>query len=117
METSELLSLNFSLKKYQRNLPKNIYAIRVLNVDKNETFCLAIEHDGYCPHLNTDRDESNFGEYLCNLQSKLIGTYYKANKTKKPKQYYSICEVMTNENGELYRYSKSVRQNEIICGN
>ena len=109
MEASQLLSLNLSLKKNQKGLPKNIYAIKVLNVDKNETLCLAIEHDGYCPYIETEREESRFGDYLSNLEYKLIDNYFKLNKIKKPKSYYHLCEVITDSKGKLYRYSKTVQ--------
>ncbi len=99
---------NFDLETVKSNLPKNIYAIKVLNVDKKETFNIAIAHNGYCPELYDDHDESNFGEYLCNLEYKLVSDYFKSQNQKMPKQFYSICEIMTNANGELYHYSKAI---------
>lgn len=99
---------NFDLEKVKSNLPKNIYAIKVLNLDKNETFNIAIEHNGYCPELYDNHDESNFGEYLCNLEFKLVSDYFKSKKVKMPKKFYSLCEIMTNKNGELYHYSRVV---------
>ncbi len=108
MNNLEIFNLDLSIEKHKRNLPKNIYAIKGLNVDNNETFNIAIEHNGYCPEFENNHDASNFSEYLCNLEDKLINDFFKANKIKKPKEYYHLCEIMTNENGELYRYSKSV---------
>jgi hypothetical protein len=97
----------FDLENIKSNLPKNIYALKVLNVDKNETFNIAIEHNGYCPKLYDNHDESNFGEYLSNLEYQLVEDYFKMKKIKKPKQWYHLCEIMTNENGELYHYAKT----------
>jgi len=107
MEHTQLLGLNFSVKENSKNLPKNIYAIKVLDYDTNKTFDLAIEHDGYCPELSSDHILSNFGEYLCNVQYKIIEDYFRLNEVEKPKSYTSICEVVTDENGELYYYSRS----------
>lgn len=103
MNNLEIFNLDLSTGK---DLPKNIYAIKVLNADNNTTFEIAIVHDGYCLKGDNDHDESNLGEYLCNLEYKLIDNYFKTNKIKKPKSYYSICEIVTNDLGELYRYAR-----------
>ena len=105
---SNLEIFNFDLKKVKNDLPKNIYATEILNVDTNEVFKIAIEHNGYCPTICSDHDQSNFAEYLCNLQASLIQAYFKANKIKKPKRYSSICEIVTNSKGELYHYAYSI---------
>lgn len=105
MNSLEIFNLDLSSGK---NLPKNIYATNVLNCDDNSTFQIIIGHDGYCPSITTDHELSNYSEYLCNLQYELIDNYFKLNKTKKPKTYYSICEIVTNSSGELHHYSKSV---------
>lgn len=104
---SNLEIFNYNLDLIDKNLPKNIYGIKVLNVDKNETFNIAIEHIGYCPALYGEREESRFNDYLSNLEYKVIDEYFKTIKKRKPKNYYSVCEIITNEKGELYRYSKS----------
>jgi hypothetical protein len=96
----------FDLENIKSNLPKNIYGLKVLNVDKNETFNIAIEHNGYCPKLFDDHEISNFSEYLCNLEYKLVTNYFKTNKIKKPKMWYHLFEIMTNDKGELYHYSR-----------
>ncbi len=105
MNSLEIFNLDLASGK---NLPKNIYATIVLNCDDNSTFQLVIEHDGYCPSTATDCEQSNYMQYLCNLQSELIENYFKINKIRKPKTYYSICEIVTNSSGELHHYSKSV---------
>ncbi|MCF6347402.1 MAG: hypothetical protein L3J20_03780 [Flavobacteriaceae bacterium] len=105
--STELLSMDFSLSKNEKHLPKNVYAIRVFNVDKKEFFEIAINHNGYCPQINSDYDESKINDYLSNLEYSLVEEYFKISKSKKPKSYYSVYEVMTNEKGDLYRYSKS----------
>ena len=114
--STEILNLDFSIEQSKKNLPSNIYALKVLNVDENEVFEIAINHNGYCPELNSEREESIFTEYLCNLEYNLIEEYFKYNKIKKPKSYYSLCEVMTDNKGELYRFSKTPT-NEIIRRN
>jgi hypothetical protein len=108
MNTTHILDLDLSLVKNQQNLPKNIYAIRVLNIDKNETFDIVIEHDGYCPPLSSERDYSLFDEYLSNLEYKLIDDYFKINKQKKPKNYHHLYELMTDNKGNIHSYSKCV---------
>ncbi len=105
---SNILNIDFSLSQNDKCLPKNIYAIKVFNADKKEFFELVINHNGYCPQIITDHEQSNFNEYLCNLEYDTIEEYFKVKKSKKPKVYYSVCEVITNENGELYRYTKSI---------
>ena len=105
---SNLEIFNFDLKKEKKDLPKNIYAFEIFNVDKNETFKIAIQHDGYCPIIDTDRKLSHLFEYLCNLQGCLLTSYFKANKLKEPKSYHQTCEIMTNSKGELYHYSYSI---------
>lgn len=105
---SNLKIFNFDLKKIKIDLPKNIYATEILNVDTNEVFKIAIEHNGYCPIICSDHDQSNFAEYLCNLQAFLIKSYCKENKVKMPKRYSSTREIVTNLKGELYHYAYSI---------
>ena len=104
---TNILNVNFEIEENNHSLPLNIYAIKVLNLDENTTFEIAIKHNGYCPNISSEYEESKFSEYLCNLEYTLIDEYYKQNNMKKPKSYYSICEVMTNEKGDLYRFSKT----------
>jgi hypothetical protein len=103
---TEILNKNYSLDENTSNLPKNIYAIKVYNVDDDQNFEIAINNNGYCPNLNSEHEESSFIEYLSALEYRLIDEYFKVNKLKKPKEYYTICELMTNGEGDLYRYSK-----------
>ena len=108
MNTSDILNLDLSLKLNQINLPPNIYVIKVINVDIQETFSISIEHNGYCPNLNSDNEQSRFNEYLSNLEYEVIDIYFKNNNIKKPKEYYTFCEIMTNEKGELFHYSRAI---------
>ena len=104
---TKILNIDFSLEQNQRHLPINIYAVKVFNVDKNEVFQIAINHNGYCPEINSNNDESKFNDYLCNLEYNLIDNYFNSNEIEKPKSYYTICEVMTDNVGNLYRFSKT----------
>lgn len=106
MENTQLLNLNFNL--IDKNLPKNIYGLRILDVDKNKTFDVVINHDGFCPNIFSERDQSRFNDYLSNLEFKVISEFYKSNKLRKPKEYYSKIEIMTDSEGNLFHLSKSV---------
>ncbi len=106
MNTLEIF--NFDLNKVKSDLPKNVYATEILNIENNEVFKIAIQHNGYCPTICSDHDQSNFSEYLCNLQAYLIQAYFKTNKRKKPKSYSTLSEIVTNSRGELYHYAYSI---------
>lgn len=108
MNNRDIFSMDLSIEANKTNLPKNLYAIRVLNEDTNEVFDLCIEHDGYLPNISTERERSHFGQYLSNLEYTLIDEYFKQNKIKRPKRCYNIFEVITNEKGHLHSYSKVV---------
>lgn len=107
MEAKQLLSLNFSLKINQKDLPKNIYGLKLLNEKTNETVSLFINHNGYCPKIYSDREQSNYNDYLSNLETSIINEYCKLNKIKNSDLLSSKLEIMTNENGELYHYSRT----------
>lgn len=106
MENNQLLNLDFNL--IDKNLPKNIYGLRILDVDKNKTFDLIIKHDGFCPDNYSERDQSRFNDYLSNLEYSAIQEFFKSIKKRKPKTYYSKIEIMTDSNGNLFHFSKSV---------
>lgn len=106
MERTQILNLDFDF--IDKNLPKNIYALRILDVDKNKTFDLVINHDGFCPNIFSEREQSRFNDYLSNLECKVIDGFYKSNKMKKPKSYYSTIEIMTDCNGDLFHLTRII---------
>ncbi|MFA9290055.1 MAG: hypothetical protein ACEQSF_02375 [Solirubrobacteraceae bacterium] len=108
MEATQLLSLNFSLKVNQKDLPKNIYGLKLLNEKTNETVSLFISHNGYCPNIYSEREQSNYNDYLSNLESSIINEYCKLNKIKNTDLLIRKLEIMTNEKGELYHCSRTV---------
>ncbi len=108
MEATQLLSLNFSLKVNQKDLPKNIYGLKLLNEKTNETVSLFISHNGYCPNIYSEREQSNYNDYLSNLESSIINEYCKLNKIKNTDLLIRKLEIMTNEKGELYHCSRIV---------
>ena len=108
MEATQLLSLNFSLKTNQKDLPKNIYGLKLINEKTNEIVSLYINHNGYCPNISSEREQSNYNDYLSNLENSIINEYCKLNKIKDCDLFSRKLEIMTNNNGELYHYSKTV---------
>jgi hypothetical protein len=108
MEVTQLLSLNFSLEINQKNLPKNIYGLKLLNEKTNEMVSLFICHNGHCPNISSEREQSNYNDYLSNLETSIINEYCKLNKIKNLNLLSRKLEIMTNNNGELYHYSRTV---------
>jgi hypothetical protein len=108
MDAAQLLSLNFSLKINQKNLPKNIYGIKLFNEKTNEIISLLIHHNGYCPNLSSEREQSRYNDYLSNLETSIINEYCKLNKIKNSDLLSRKLEIMTDNNGELYHFAKSV---------
>lgn len=106
MENIQILNLDFNIAN--KNLPINIYAIRVFDCENNKTFDLLINHDGTCPNIFTEREQSRYNDYLSNLEYKLIDEFYKTNKIKKPKKYYSKIELMTDSKGNLFHLTRSI---------
>jgi hypothetical protein len=106
MKTPEITSFNFDIQK--KDLPKNIYALRILDDVRNKYYDIVINHSGYCPNLSTEREQSNYNDYLSNLENSVVNEFFKSSKIKKPKNYIHIFEIMTNNEGELYHYSKIV---------
>jgi hypothetical protein len=111
MKTTDITSFNFDVQK--KNLPTNIYALRILD-DENKHYDIVITHNGYCPNLSTEREQSNYNDYLSNLEYDVVDEFFKSSKIKKPKNYSHIFEIMTNSEGELYHYSKQLID-ENIC--
>lgn len=106
MELVQILSINFSIEKNKKNLPINIYALRLLNKKTNEITDIAIQHNGFCPSISSEREQSNYNDYLSNLEYSIINDFSKSKKIRKTNDFSSIGEVMTNQNGELYHYSR-----------
>lgn len=103
MQSQDLSRFNFEVQT--KNLPSNIYGLRILDLDKNQNHDLIITHNGYCPNINTEREQSNYNDYLSNLENSLLVEF---EKTTKIKNYSRVFEVMTNDKGELYNFTKSV---------
>jgi hypothetical protein len=97
----------FNFEILNRNLPINIYALRLSDNTKNTTFDIIINHDGYCPIISSERKQSNYNDYLPNLENTIINEYFKINRIKKPKNYSNLFEIVTNSNGELCHYSRT----------
>ncbi|EKT4520754.1 hypothetical protein JE950_002412 [Flavobacterium psychrophilum] len=107
MEATQLLSLNFSLEINQKDLPKNIYGLKLVNEKTNETISLFINHNGLCPDIYSEREQSNYNDFLSNLETSIINEYCKLNNIKNSDLLSRKLEIMTNENGELYHYSRT----------
>lgn len=101
--TTEILNSNFDLDN--KVYPKNIYAVRIKD-EKGNIYDISLMHNGYCPKINSEREQSNYNDYLSNLEYSVIQEYFKSIKTRKPKRYLNLIELMTNEKGELYHYAK-----------
>lgn len=106
MNYLETSSFDFNIQ--DKNLPINIYALRVLDNEKSKVYDILINHNGYCPYISSEREQSNYNDYLSNLENEVINDFFKLNKIKKPKNYSNLFEIMTNEKGELYHYSRTV---------
>ncbi len=104
MNNLEIFNIDFNLKN--RHLPLNVYALRILDLDKNKIYDISIEHDGYCPNIYSERDQSNYNDYVSNLEGVVVNQFFKSAKIRKPKNYSNLFEVITNGKGELYHYSK-----------
>ena len=103
-----LKTSNFDFNIQDKNLPINIYALRVLDNEKSKAYDIIINHTGYCPHISSEREQSNYNDYLSNLENEVINEFFKLNKIRKPKNYSNLFEIMTNDKGELYHYSRIV---------
>lgn len=103
MQLQDLSKYNFEVQT--KNLPINIYGLRILDLEKNQNHDIVISHNGYCPNICTEREQSNYNDYLSNLESSVLSEFEKSTKIK---TYTRLFEVMTNEKGELYHLLKSV---------
>jgi hypothetical protein len=103
MQTQDLSKYNFKVQK--KNLPKNLYGLRIFDLDKKQNHDIVFFHNGYCPYLDSERERSNYNDYLSNLENSLLIEFEKNTKIKK---YIRVFEVMTNDIGELYHFSKTV---------
>jgi hypothetical protein len=103
-----LESTNFDFDILGKNLPINIYALRLLDNEKNKTYDIIINHNGYCPNIFTEREQSNYNDYLSNLENEVINEFFRLNKIRKPKIHSNLFEIMTNDKGKLYHYSRIV---------
>lgn len=108
MEATQFLSLNFSLEENNNVLPKNIYGLRLFNKKTNELISLLVEHNGYCPNISTEREQSNYNDYLSNLEVSVIKEYCKSNNIKNPEVLSRKLEIMTDNNGDLFHYSRTI---------
>ena len=90
MELSQILSLNFSTEVNTKNLPLNIYAVRLLNKKTNEVMDISLQHNGFCPSLSTESEHSNYGEYLSNLENSIIIEFCKSKKTNNTNDFLNI---------------------------
>ena len=103
MQTQDLSKYNFDVQT--KNLPVNIYGLRILDLNKKQNHDIVISHNGYCPNISTEREQSNYNDYLSNLENSLLIEFEKATKIK---NYTRILEVMTDDKGELYHLSKRI---------
>jgi hypothetical protein len=106
MNNLEIFNVDFNLQN--KLLPLNVYALRILDLNKNKIYDISIEHSGYCPDIYTEREQSNYNDYLSNLEKEVVNQFFKSAKIRKPKNYSNLFEVITNGKGELYHYSKVV---------
>ncbi|MDD4576245.1 MAG: hypothetical protein PHI36_07445 [Bacteroidales bacterium] len=105
---NQLVNIAFDFNVESKILPKNIYALRVFDENTKLTHDIFVKHDGYCPNLTTEREQSNFNDYLSNLENYVTNEFFRINDLKTPKNYHHLIEVMTNDNGELYHLSKTI---------
>ena len=82
MNNLEIFNVNFNIQN--KNLPLNIYALRILDVNKNKIYDISIEHNGYCPNIYTEREQSNYNDYLANLEQEVVNQFFKSAKIRKP---------------------------------
>ncbi len=102
---TEILNANFDIENVK--YPKNIYAVRISD-EMDTTYDITVQHNGYCPNISTEREQSNYNDYLSNLHNTVIDEFFKTINKQKPKVYSNKLEVITNSKGDLYYLSKSV---------
>jgi hypothetical protein len=103
MIATEILNSNFDLS--YTSYPKNIYAVRIKD-DKDVIYDISVEHNGFCPKIYSERDQSTYNDYLSNLEYTVVNEFFKSIKKRRPKVYLNLIEVVTNDKGELYHLSR-----------
>ena len=109
---NDILEANFDVEG--KIYPENIYAVKIKDSTEN-VYEIAVNHDGYCPNIYSEREQSNYNDYLSNLENSVVTEFFKSIGKKKPKSYFTILEVMTNNKGELYHLAKAVEHDKVIC--
>lgn len=105
---TDILKSNFELES--TIYPKNIFAIRIKD-NQGRVYDISVKHNGYCPDINSEREQSSYNDYLSNLEYSVLNEYFKSINKKTPKEYSNLAEVMTNGKGELYYYSRVANSN------
>lgn len=103
--TTEILNSNFDVENAK--FPSNIYAIRLCD-EKGIYYDISVSHNGFCPNITTEREQSIFNDYLSNLEYTVVSEYFKSIKIKKPKTYYTKIEVMTDSQGKIHHLSRLI---------
>lgn len=103
---TDILNSNFNLKNAL--YPKNVYALRIED-SKGNIYDICVEHNGFCPNIYSERMQSNYNDYISNLEYSVVQEYFKSIKKRKPKEYSNLLEILTNERGELYHYVYAVK--------
>ncbi len=98
--------LNTSFELINSSYPKNIYAIRISDESGN-IYDISVSHEGYCPEIKSEREQSNYNDYLSNLENSVINEFFKSINKRKPKVYTNQIEIVTNHKGELFHYSRA----------
>ena len=80
MQTQDLSKYNFDVQT--KKLPVNIYGLRILDFNKKQNYDIVISHNGYCPNISTEREQSNYNDYLSNLENSLLIEFEKVTKIK-----------------------------------
>jgi hypothetical protein len=62
VQNQDLSKYNFEIQT--KNLPANIYGLRIFDLDKKQFHDIVISHNGFCPNLNSERERSNYNDYL-----------------------------------------------------
>ena len=76
--------------------------------EKGNIYDISVSHNGFCPNIKTEREQSNFNDYLSNLEYSIVSAFFKSIKKRKPKTYYNKIEVITDLNGKIYHLSKAI---------
>ncbi|OWK98096.1 hypothetical protein AP75_07910 [Kaistella haifensis DSM 19056] len=105
MKTIDIFNVDVSnLDKTQ--LPSNIYAIRIKDCNNN-IYDICINHQAELSEINSERDQSRMNDFLSNLEYSVVTEFFKNIKKRKPKSYSNQLEIITNNVGELFHYSRA----------